>query len=211
MLAQAQVCATSFGIPITDVHISETNTDKVPNTMPTAASASSDLNGMAVLRACEAINERLAPLRAGPGLGEGATWQQLVQAAYFGRVSLSATGFYATPDIAWDPKALARGVEGQMPFNYMSYGCACSEVEIDCLTGDFQTLRTDLVMDVGRAINPTIDVGQVEGGFVQGLGLFTVRSCSPPASNLDLNSWYWGVLRVRVSNSWFNVQNVLVF
>ena len=167
-----QVCATALGVPVERIHISGTDTDKVPNTMPTAASASSDLNGMAVLRACETIQARLAPLRE--ELGADATWDALVKAAYFGRVSLSSTGFYATPDIGWDPAKLAAGIP-QMPFNYMSYGAACSEVEVDCLTGDFTTLRTDLVMDVGKAINPTIDVGQVEGGFVQGLGLFTLE------------------------------------
>lgn len=162
-----QVASHALQIPVELIHISETATDKVPNTSATAASAGSDLNGMAVLNACAVIAERLEPYRKrAPDAG----WHKWVAAAFMDRVSLSATGFYATPDIGYD-----FATNSGRPFNYFTYGAACSEVEIDCLTGDHQVLRTDIVMDLGESINPAIDVGQVEGGFMQGYGLFTLE------------------------------------
>ncbi|KAK4037119.1 hypothetical protein OUZ56_029159 [Daphnia magna] len=141
--------------------------NKVPNTSPTAASAGSDLNGMAVLNACQILMDRLVPIRkANP---EG-TWQQWIQDAYFQRISLSTTGFYKTPDIGYD-FVTNKGT----PFRYFTFGAACSVVEVDCLTGNHRVLRTDIVMDLGESLNPAIDIGQVEGGFVQGLGLFTLE------------------------------------
>jgi len=162
-----QVAARSFGIPLSKIHISETSTNTVANTSPTAASASSDLNGMAVKIACEQILERLKPYQMENPKG---TWEDWVRSAYFDRVNLSANGFYRTPDLGYDWKTNTGRV-----FNYFCFGAACSEVEVDCLTGDHQVLRTDIVMDVGTSLNPAIDIGQVEGGFVQGLGLFTLE------------------------------------
>ncbi|GMH39295.1 hypothetical protein BSKO_07193 [Bryopsis sp. KO-2023] len=154
-----QVAASALKVPLTSVFISETSTDKVPNASPTAASASSDLYGGAILDACQKINKRLAPFRAKL---PGASMEQIVKAAYLERVDLSAHGFYATPDIT--------GAGGDKPFNYFCYGAASTEVELDVLTGDWHILRVDIVMDVGNPINPAIDIGQVEGGFVQGMG-----------------------------------------
>lgn len=131
-----QVASRVLGVPMDTVHISETSTDKVPNTSPTAASASSDLNGMAVLNACNIIVERLKPYKEKNPQGG---WQQWVRAAYFDRVSLSCTGFYRTPDICYNPDTNS----GQA-FNYYTYGAACSEVEVDCLTGDHRLLSTDI-------------------------------------------------------------------
>ncbi|XP_019642816.1 PREDICTED: xanthine dehydrogenase/oxidase-like [Branchiostoma belcheri] len=159
-----QVASRVLRIPTSKIHISETSTNTVPNTSPTAASASSDLNGMAVKLACETILQRLEPY-----MGKG-SWEDWVRAAYFDRVGLSATGFYRTPGLDYDMQKN----EGR-PFNYFCYGAAVSEVEIDCLTGDHTVLRTDIVMDVGDSLNPAIDIGQIEGAFVQGYGLFTME------------------------------------
>ncbi|EMP24535.1 Xanthine dehydrogenase/oxidase [Chelonia mydas] len=162
-----QVASRTLGIPTTSIHLSETSTNTVPNTSATAASVSTDLNGMAVFRACETILERLKPFKRSNPKG---SWKDWVGAAYVDCVSLSATGFYRIPDLRYDYEKN----EGN-PFNYFSYGVACSEVEIDCLTGDHKNLRTDIVMDVGTSLNPAIDIGQIEGGFIQGLGLFTLE------------------------------------
>eukprot|EP00924_Labyrinthula_sp_SR-Ha-C_P015854 snap_masked-scaffold_4-processed-gene-11.29-mRNA-1 protein AED:0.00 eAED:0.00 QI:0/-1/0/1/-1/1/1/0/1317 len=163
-----QVAAKEFGIPVDSVHISETSTDKVPNSSPTAASASSDMYGMAVLDACEQINERLAPLRKeNPNI----SFVALVNKAYFSRIDLSAHGFYKTPYLGYQFDLAKTNPEiEQQAFNYYTFGAAASEVEIDCLTGDFRVLRTDIVMDLGKSLNPAIDIGQIEGGFIQGLG-----------------------------------------
>lgn len=162
-----QVAATTLKIPIEKVHIQETATDKVPNTSPTAASAGSDLNGAAVLDACRTLYDRLAPYRE---KFPNDSWDKWVYKAYFDRVHLSAVGFYATPDIGYDPAS-----NSGHPFNYFTYGSSVSEVEIDCLTGDHQVIRTDIVMDIGSSINPAIDIGQIEGGFMQGYGLFVLE------------------------------------
>ncbi|KAK7085090.1 hypothetical protein SK128_008316 [Halocaridina rubra] len=163
-----QVAARTLKISADQIHISETATDKVPNTSPTAASASSDLNGMAVLNACEKILRRLKPYISKDPDG---SWENWVKAAYFDRVSLSATGFYRTPGISDFDFGRNEGT----PFNYFSYGAAVTEVEIDCLTGDHSVLRSDIMMDVGESLNPAIDIGQIEGAFMQGLGLFTLE------------------------------------
>ncbi|XP_024052534.1 xanthine dehydrogenase/oxidase [Terrapene carolina triunguis] len=162
-----QIASKTLGIPTTSIHISETSTNMVPNTSPTAASVSADINGMAVLKACETILERLEPFKCSNPKG---SWKDWVGAAYVNCVSLSATGFYRIPGLWYDYEKN----EGS-PFNYFSYGVACSEVEIDCLTGDHKNLRADVVMDVGTSLNPAIDIGQVEGAFIQGLGLFTME------------------------------------
>ncbi|KAK8737718.1 hypothetical protein OTU49_004207 [Cherax quadricarinatus] len=169
-----QVASRALKVPTEKIHIAETSSDKVPNTSPTAASVSSDLNGMAVLEACDRIMKRLQPYIAQSPQG---TWEEWVKAAYFDRVSLSATGFYKTPLIS---KFNFETLEGQL-FSYYSYGAAVTEVEVDCLTGDHSVLRTDIVMDVGESLNPAIDIGQVEGAFMQGMGLYTLEElCYSP-------------------------------
>jgi xanthine dehydrogenase/oxidase len=162
------IAAEALGVPLSDVFISETATNTVANTSSTAASASSDLNGYAIWNACAQLNERLAPYRE--KIGKDATMKQLAHAAYFDRVNLSANGFYKTPDIGY----VWGANEGQM-FFYFTQGVAAAEVEIDALTGSWTCRRADLLMDVGRSINPAIDYGQIEGAFVQGLGLFTME------------------------------------
>lgn len=163
-----QVASRALGIPTDMIHISETATDKVPNTSPTAASASSDLNGMAVLEACNKIKERLKPIVAQNPQGD---WKAWVRAAYNQCISLSATGYYFTPDLREYNFESHEGAR----FPYFTCGAAVTEVEIDCLTGDHSVLRTDIVMDLGETLNPAIDIGQVEGAFMQGLGLFTME------------------------------------
>ena len=162
------IAAQALDVPLSDVFVSETATNTVANTSSTAASASSDLNGYAIWNACEQLNERLKPYRE--KLGKDAKMKDLVHAAYFDRVNLSANGHYKTPDIGytWGPNT------GQM-FYYFTQGVTAAEVEIDTLTGDWTCLRADIKMDVGRSINPAIDYGQIEGAFVQGQGLFTTE------------------------------------
>ncbi|XP_051780208.1 xanthine dehydrogenase/oxidase isoform X1 [Erpetoichthys calabaricus] len=162
-----QVASKVLKIPVSKIYVSETSTNTVPNTSPTAASVSSDLNGMAVYNACQTILKRLKPYQDKHPDG---TWEDWVRAAYFDRVNLSANGFYKIPDIGYDFEKN----EG-IPFSYFSYGVACSEVEIDCLTGDHKNLHTWIVMDVGNSLNPAIDIGQIEGAFMQGVGLFTLE------------------------------------
>ncbi|XP_047317867.1 xanthine dehydrogenase 1-like [Impatiens glandulifera] len=158
----AQVAASSFGIPLSSVFISETSTDKVPNSSPTAASASSDFYGAAVLDACDQIKARMEPVASKK---KYESFRELAKACYMERIDLSAHGFYITPDIGFD------WVTGKgKPFSYFTYGAAVAEVEIDTLTGDFHTRTTDICMDLGHSINPAIDVGQIEGAFIQGLG-----------------------------------------
>ena len=115
--------------------------------------------------ACCELSKRLEPFRKSKG-----AWDEAVRAAYFNRVSLSATGFYATPGIGFNFETK----EGK-PFGYYTNGVACSIVEIDCLTGDHRVLKTDIVMDVGKSLNPAIDIGQIEGAFTQGYGLFVME------------------------------------
>uniref|UniRef100_A0A671RAV7 Xanthine dehydrogenase/oxidase-like n=1 Tax=Sinocyclocheilus anshuiensis TaxID=1608454 RepID=A0A671RAV7_9TELE len=162
-----QVASKTLGIPCSKIHITETSTNTVPNTSPTAASASSDLNGMAIYNACQTLLQRLQPYKDKNLKG---CWEDWVKAAYFHRVNLSANGFYKTPDLGYD-----FDTNSGRPFNYFSYGVAVSEVEIDCLTGSHKNLHTSIVMDVGKSLNPALDIGQVEGGFMQGLGLFTLE------------------------------------
>lgn len=162
-----QVAAKVLGIPLEFIHISETSTDKVPNTSPTAASMGSDLNGAATFDACMKINKRLEPIKkANPD----ATWKEWILKAYFERISLSATGYYKVSDLNYDEENnIGR------KYDYYTNGVGVSLVEVDCLTGDHQVLRTDIVMDVGSSLNPAIDIGQIEGAFMQGYGLFTME------------------------------------
>ncbi|XP_031784418.1 xanthine dehydrogenase isoform X1 [Nasonia vitripennis] len=162
-----QVASRILKVHPDKILITETATDKVPNATATAASTGSDLNGMAIMDACNKIMKRIKYIiDANP---EG-TWESWIEKAYFDRVSLSATGFYRTPDIGYD-----FATNSGTLYDYFTYGVACSEVIIDSLTGDHQVLRTDIVMDLGESLNPAIDIGQVEGGFIQGYGLFTME------------------------------------
>jgi xanthine dehydrogenase large subunit len=185
-LKVAQVVAEEFGVGIERVKITSTVTDKVPNTAPTAASAGSDLNGMAARNAARTIKERLTAfaaeiygvdvkrVRFRNGMvfvGDfSLPFGELTKKAVLARISLSSTGFYRTPDITWD-RAKANG----NPFYYFAYGAACSEVLIDSLTGENRVTRVDILHDVGRSLNPAIDIGQIEGGFVQGMGWLTTE------------------------------------
>uniref|UniRef100_A0A8C3L2Z9 Xanthine dehydrogenase/oxidase n=1 Tax=Chrysolophus pictus TaxID=9089 RepID=A0A8C3L2Z9_CHRPC len=172
-----QVASRSLGIPTSKIYISETSTNTVPNTSPTAASVSADINGMAVHNACQTILKRLEPIKQSNPKG---SWEDWIKTAYENCISLSATGFYRIPDVGYNFETN----EGK-PFHYFSYGVACSEVEIDCLTGDHKNVRTDVVMDVGTSLNPAIDIGQIEGAFVQGIGLFTMEELRySPEGNL---------------------------
>ena len=204
----SQVAAGAFGLDVDAVRITATDTAKVPNTSATAASSGADLNGMAVLAACETIRERIAEFlvtagedHAMPMGGGGDAMRGLIAAAagrdaaeiefaagtvglpgaridfagavrlaYANRVQLSATGFYRTPDIVWDREA-GRG----RPFYYFAYGCGITEVVIDTLTGESRILRADLLHDAGASLNPALDVGQIEGGYVQGAGWLTTE------------------------------------
>ncbi len=170
MIKVAQVVADVFGVPIDTVKVTATRTDKVPNTSATAASSGSDLNGMAAKNAAETIRERLDAFAAEqPGSAEW-SFAELCRRAHLGRISLSATGFYATPKIHYD-----RATHTGRPFLYFAYGAALSEVVIDTLTGEHKVLAVDILHDVGRSLNPAIDLGQIEGGFVQGMGWLTTE------------------------------------
>ncbi|KHN33344.1 Xanthine dehydrogenase [Glycine soja] len=158
----AQIAASAFNIPLSSVFISDTSTDKVPNASATAASASSDMYGAAVLDACEQIMARMEPIASQHNFN---SFAELVGACYAERIDLSAHGFYITPDIGFD-WTTGKG----KPFRYFTYGAAFAEVEIDTLTGDFHTRVANVFLDLGYSLNPAIDVGQIEGAFMQGLG-----------------------------------------
>jgi xanthine dehydrogenase large subunit len=170
MIKVAQVVADVFGVPVDTVKVSATRTDKVPNTSATAASSGSDLNGMAAQRAAETIRERLDDFAATQPGSEEWSFGELCRRAHLARISLSATGFYATPKIHYD-RATHRG----RPFLYFAYGAALSEVVIDTLTGEHRVVAVDILHDVGRSLNPAIDLGQIEGGFIQGMGWLTTE------------------------------------
>jgi xanthine dehydrogenase large subunit len=180
----AQVVAEEFGVDADKVKIVATSTAKVPNTSATAASSGSDINGWAAKNAAGAIKERLIAFAAdayeiAPDQidfrdnrvfvgNQSVPFAELVRKAYLARVSLSSTGFYKTPKIHWDP-ATGKG----RPFFYFAYGAACSEVLLDVTTGEMKVERVDILHDVGRSLNPAVDIGQIEGGFVQGMGWLT--------------------------------------
>ena len=182
----AQVVADVFAVPISQVRITATRTDKVPNSSATAASSGADLNGMAAFNAAITIRERLTGflsrtfgcpesevLFTTDGVIAGTerlSFGQACRKAHIGRISLSATGYYATPDIAYDREA-----HKGRPFYYFAYGAAVSEVAIDTLTGEHKVLAVDIIHDVGRSLNPAIDIGQIEGGFLQGQGWLTTE------------------------------------
>ena len=186
MIKVAQVVADVFRLPLDRVKVSATATDKVPNTSATAASSGSDLNGMAAFNAAVTLRERLAGVAADAagceaggvrfdedGVHAGGQvypFPLLCRMAHAKRVSLSATGFYATPKIHYD-RSRHRG----RPFLYFAYGAAVSEVAVDTLTGEHRVLRVDILHDAGRSLNPAIDLGQIEGGFIQGMGWLTTE------------------------------------
>jgi xanthine dehydrogenase large subunit len=184
-----QVAATTLGIPLRFVRLAPTRTDKVPNTSATAASSGADLNGGAIKNACEQIRDRLLQVAGtqlglapneirivdGVARGIGTTgahiaWPDLVRTAYFQRVQLFAAGYYRTEGIHWDSSVF----QGE-PFKYFAYGAAAAEVEVDGFTGAYRTRRVDIVHDVGDSLSPLIDLGQIEGGFVQGAGWLTLE------------------------------------
>jgi len=180
----AQVVAEEFGLPLSAVRTSATDTAKVPNTSATAASSGADLNGKAAQAAARILRERLvAHACAQQGVREDQvefadgrvrigtrriSFKDLIGEAYLARVSLSSTGFYSTPKIHWD-----RSRFNGRPFFYFAYGAAVSEVAVDTLSGETQLLRVDILHDVGTSLNPAIDMGQIEGGFLQGVGWLT--------------------------------------
>lgn len=182
----AQVVAHVLGLPLEQVRVTATDTSKVANTSATAASTGSDLNGKAAEAAAQTIRARLAEMAArllggqpGDAIfangcvsldGASLPFAQLVNEAYLARVQLWSDGFYATPKVHWDAKTLTGH-----PFYYFAYGAAVSEVVVDTLTGEWKLLRADLLHDAGRSINPAIDLGQVEGGFIQGMGWLTTE------------------------------------
>ncbi len=179
-----QVAAQAFRIPLDHVYINDTSSDKVANTLPTAASMSTDLYGMATLDACLQILKRIQPIR--DSLPPDAALKDVAKKAFFDRIDLSAHGFYALDNdrCGYDwTKEKPDGYSDDMPenswrgraFNYFTQGVALSEVEIDVLTGDHKTLSTDLLVDVGSSINPAIDIGQIEGAFIQGMGWSTIE------------------------------------
>ncbi|CAL8080401.1 unnamed protein product [Orchesella dallaii] len=165
----AQVASKALDISIEKIYFSETSTDKVPNATATCASMASDLNGMAVLNACKKLVKTLEPFK---NANPNGTWEEWVGTAYLAKVNLSAVGYYGL-DINYDfekPEDLSK-----RNCSYCVYGVAVSEVEIDCLTGDHSVLRTDMVIDAGESLNPAIDIGQIEGAFMQGYGLLTME------------------------------------
>jgi xanthine dehydrogenase large subunit len=184
----AQVVSDVFGVGMERIRVTATSTAEVPNTAPTAASTGSDLNGWAAFSAAKTIRDRMADVAAARwgiapeavvfaddrawaervGANRFLEFGELAKLCFLERVSLSATGFYRTPDIHWDAKAM-RG----HPFFYFSYGAAVAEVVVDTLTGEHRCLRADLVQDCGRSLNPAVDRGQIEGAFVQGMGWLT--------------------------------------
>ena len=182
----AQIVADELGVPLARVRCTASDTAKVPNASATAASAGTDLNGRAAQFAARHVRDNLAAFVAGlDGCGAGAVWFEggqvhsptttrtfdaVVTLAYANRIQLWSDGFYRTPKIHYD-KATLTG----RPFFYFAYGAACTEVAIDTLTGESKVLRVDILHDVGRSINPAIDIGQIEGGFVQGMGWLTTE------------------------------------
>ncbi|MEM8700751.1 MAG: xanthine dehydrogenase molybdopterin binding subunit [Pseudomonadota bacterium] len=182
----AQVVAEEFGVTMDKVMITATNTSKVPNTSPTAASSGTDLNAMAAKIAAREIKSRLISMlcethQCGPDMvlfndnkvlvgDRSYTLAEVAKQGYVGRIQMSHAGFYATPGITWDRET----VSGR-PFYYFAFGGACSEVTIDTMTGEMIVDRVDILHDVGHSLNPAIDLGQIEGGFVQGMGWLTTE------------------------------------
>jgi xanthine dehydrogenase large subunit len=187
MIKVAQIVAAELQVELERVHLSATSTGKVPNTSPTAASSGTDLNGEAARDACRTLKQRLVQYCAetyhvrpedvvfskglvAVGTAKTLTFGELAREAFLARVSLSATGYWRTPEIQFDRERW-RGA----PFYYFAYGAAVSEVVLDVLTGESRLLRVDILHDAGRSLNPAIDRGQIEGGFIQGMGWLTME------------------------------------
>ena len=182
----SQIVADELGVPLHRVLATASDTSKIPNASATAASAGTDLNGRAAQFAARHVRDNLAAFVAGlDGCGAGAVrfaggqvisptttrlFDDVVKAAYANRIQLWSDGFYRTPKIHYDKTTLTG-----RPFYYFAYGAACTEVAIDTLTGESRVLKVDILHDVGRSINPAIDIGQIEGGFVQGMGWLTTE------------------------------------
>lgn len=192
-----QVAATTLGVRLDRVRLAPTRTDKVPNTSATAASSGADLNGGAVKNACEQIRERLAQVAGGifganphdirfdddgvAAMGKDPVpFEEVVSDAYMQRVQLFAAGYYRTEGIHWDSSTMSGS-----PFKYYAYGAAATEVEVEAFTGSYRVLRTDIVHDVGDSLSPLVDVGQIEGGFVQGTGWLTLEELRWDTSDGD--------------------------
>ncbi|XP_067682650.1 xanthine dehydrogenase/oxidase-like [Haliotis asinina] len=158
-----QVASHVLGVPASNIHTTETSTNTIPNTPATAASISSDQNGKAVKAACEEIMRRLEPIKKN---NPDKTWKDWVEEAYMTNVNLSAFGYYGSSELNSIDIETLKGKS----MDYLTYGAGCSEVEVDCLTGECQILQTDMVIDVGRSLNPGIDLGQIEGAFQMGCG-----------------------------------------
>jgi xanthine dehydrogenase large subunit len=191
-----QVCADGLGIPASFVRVTATDTQKVPNASATSASSGADINGAAIMNACDQMRARLAPVAArmlncdastiafaaghaysmvtdGPSSAKNRVeWSVLIKQAWLDRVSLSVTGFYMTPEIGYDFETLYGKA-----FYYFCYGAAVTEVEIDTRTGEWWLQAVDIVHDAGQSINPAIDIGQIEGAYVQGMGWLTMEEC----------------------------------
>ncbi|WP_052226667.1 xanthine dehydrogenase molybdopterin binding subunit [Microbacterium mangrovi] len=184
-----QIAATALGLELHQVRLAPTRTDKVPNTSATAASSGADLNGGAVKNACDQLHERLAKVAGRllnvderdvrfsggyvTGLGnreQRLTFAEVANAAYHQRVQLSAAGYYRTEGLHWNPDLM----QGE-PFKYFAYGCAATEVEVDGFTGAYTVRRVDIIHDVGDSLSPMLDIGQIEGAYVQGLGWLTLE------------------------------------
>ncbi|KAL0226727.1 hypothetical protein P9112_014051 [Eukaryota sp. TZLM1-RC] len=187
----AQLCSHTLGIPFEMVHVVETSTDRNPNTQPTSASSGSDVAGPAVIKACKMILERLEPLRK---QFPEASWKELCFKAYFKRIDLRAGTHHALPELEWSwdkynsseftGTSIAAGTAGF----YYSYGIACAEVQIDTYTGEWALIRADVLQDAGRSLNPLLDIGQVEGSFVQGLGYYTTEEMKYNDQGLIVNA-----------------------
>uniref|UniRef100_A0A3B4UR26 xanthine dehydrogenase n=1 Tax=Seriola dumerili TaxID=41447 RepID=A0A3B4UR26_SERDU len=173
-----QVASRELHIPPSKIYISETSTSTVPNTCPSAASFGTDANGMAVKNACQTLYQRLEPLRQKDPKGSWESWfisDWILQS----RISDGFLCVLRGPDLHmdWDK------MEGQ-PYAYFTYGACCCEVELDSLTGDYRTVRTDIVVDIGRSVNPSVDIGQIEGAFMQGVGFYTLEELQFSPSGL---------------------------
>ncbi|HTC44063.1 MAG TPA: xanthine dehydrogenase molybdopterin binding subunit [Steroidobacteraceae bacterium] len=217
----AQVVAHEFGLPLTAIRVSATDTSKVPNTSATAASSGADLNGKAAQAAAQSIRERLvqfacerfqvaaADIRFADGQvrigAQQLAFAKLVQQAYRARVSLSSTGYYRTPRIQWDNARMT----GQ-PFFYFAFGAAVSEVAIDTLTGETRLLRVDILHDVGKSLNPAIDMGQIEGGFLQGVGWLTSEELWWDAKG-QLRTHAPSTYKIPAVGDWPTVANIRLF
>ena len=199
-----QVVSTELGVPMSRIRVADTSNDKVPNAIPTGGSTAADLNGNALRNACQQLMERLAPIRAAAG-GDKAPWEMVVGMAFGSRVNLSAVGYYAVPaeqGVTFDPVSK----KGRRWW-YYTVGASCSLVEIDVLTGEHTLLSTEVVVDVGQAINPAIDIANIEAAFTQGYGWIAMENTlfSPEGKLLTRGHSEYNMPSVADCPSKFNV------